>query len=190
MAQPRIIRRLLDDHAHFYRIFGVLENQVALLAADGEGPDFRLLEDVIEYIIEYPDAVHHPLEDRLLAAVVEKGVDGHIEELILANRRQHSEISERTKKLHTDIQHVLIGAVIPSEQLKTHIDEYIELQRRHLVVEERELFPLAERLLEADDWKFLEDESLLRQDPLFEHTLERFSDLYRYIVDQDQATGK
>jgi len=187
MKKPHILQRLLDDHGRLYQVFAVLEHQMELLSADGDGPDFRLLKDAAEYIIEYPDSIHHPLEDRLFEIVVAKGVDADMERLIGINRDQHREIGAETKKLHTDLELVLAGAVVPAARLLDDVTAYLQLQREHLLIEERDLFPLAQDVLEAHDWRNLTESCVLCQDPVFEDTKERFAALHRYILDQDRS---
>ena len=187
MGNHRIIDRLLTDHARLWQVFAVLEHQMELLSTDGDGPDYRLLEDVVEYLIDYPDSIHHPLEDRLFEAVLAKQVDADMEILILMNRDQHVEINAGTRNLRTAIQHILVGSVVPSAQLKGLVAAYIDLQRKHLLVEERQLFPLAEATLQAQDWQALEAAYEAAQDPVFEQTLDQYAELHRYIVEMGAA---
>jgi hemerythrin-like domain-containing protein len=50
-------------------------------------------------------------------------------------------------------------------------------------VEEQQLFPLAEQMFSDADWAELEHLCEATRDPLFEQTLARYEDLYRYIVE-------
>ena len=183
MKEPVLLRRLHTDHKHIGRVLTVLENQIRKLDDDGEGPDFDLLANLIDYIGEYPDAIHHPLEDQLFDHLVNKGLTPSERKLVFTNLGKHVEIIAATKKLAQDIATVLNGAVISAIRLKEHVDEYIDTQRSHMWVEEQQLFPLAEHMFSDEDWAELEHLREATRDPLFDKTLARFKDLYRYIVE-------
>ena len=183
MKEPVLLRRLHTDHKHIGRVLTVLENQIRKLDDDGEGPDFDLLANLIDYISEYPDAIHHPLEDQLFDHLVNKGLTPSERKLVFANLGKHVEIIAATKKLAQDVATVLNGAVISAIRLKEHVDEYIHTQRSHMWVEEQQLFPLAEHMFSDEDWVQLEQLCEAAQDPLFDKTLARYEDLYRYIVE-------
>ena len=183
MKEPVLLQRLHTDHRHLGRVLTVLENQLRKLDDDGEGPDFDLLANIVDYICEYPDAIHHPLEDQLFDHLVNKGLTPPERKLVSVNIGQHVEIIAATKKLAQDIATVLNGAVISAIRLKEHVDDYIDTQRSHMRVEEQQLFPLAEHMFSDEDWAELEHLCEATRDPLFEQTIARYEDLYRYIVE-------
>jgi hemerythrin-like domain-containing protein len=184
MNTATILERLHTDHARLLKVLSVLEHQMARFCESDDGPDFALLRDVVDYVIEYPDAIHHPLEDHLFEFVVSRGVTPTERALILANRDQHVDIRPATKKLSVDIRYVLNGAVISAERLMSDAAAYVDMQRAHILTEERQLFPLADRILSFDDWARLESELGAVQDPMFDQQARRFADLHRYIVSE------
>ena len=60
---PQTIVTLRHEHRYFESILTVLDRE-ASNAANGEC-DFALLRDIVQYLISYPDAYHHPREDRV-----------------------------------------------------------------------------------------------------------------------------
>jgi hemerythrin-like domain-containing protein len=187
MNRPMILRRLHADHTRLRQVFSVLEHQMAGFSGSDACPDFALLQDLLDYVIAYPDTIHHPLEDRLFEFVVSKGVTPTELRLVLSNRDQHLEIRSYTQKLYADVRYVLNGAVIPAAKLRADAAAYLDLQRAHMLIEERQLFPLADRLLSFEDWATLERELGATQDPMFDNLAEHFADLHRYILETDRA---
>ncbi len=188
MNHPPILKRLHTDHARTSQVLRVLEQQMDRFSSSDGAPDFGLLRELVEYVVEYPDAIHHPLEDRLFGYLLGKGATPAEERLVLSNLDQHVEIKAGTRKLLTDIRAILNGSVMPADQLRMDVAAYVDLQRAHMLIEEGQLFPLATRLLSADDWARLETELGAIQDPMFDQAAARFANLYRYILELHRAT--
>jgi hemerythrin-like domain-containing protein len=78
-------------------MLNLLERESNLIY-DGENPDFELLHDIMHYMTVYPDAVHHPKEDRLYAELkivrpdLSKGFEG-----ITMDHRNIADLSIRLK---------------------------------------------------------------------------------------------
>ena len=63
-----------------------------------------------------------------------------------------------------------------------HLLAYLTLQREHMSLENTVIFPVAERDLSDDDWRYLE--TLIKQDPVFEDRRDQFSALYDRLLDE------
>ena len=62
----KVLAELREDHKNMALMINLLERESNRIYA-GEEPDYELLQDVMHYMTVYPDAVHHPKEDRLYA---------------------------------------------------------------------------------------------------------------------------
>jgi hemerythrin-like domain-containing protein len=172
--------RLEKDHV---RIARVLENLERVLLTDDESDiNWEIVADIISYLQEYPDAVHHPVEDQLFDRVLDKGLTPAERELVHNNLAQHAQIIGATAELARDIQQILNDIVVPVPQLQAHLQDYLTLQRAHMRNEVQHLFPLAERQLGADDWQDIALQTAAHADPLFEQDLDKFAALYRFIT--------
>ena len=78
---------------------------------------------------------------------------------------------------------MLSDLVVPVGPLLESCQQYVELQRAHMRNEHVHLFPLAERLLDDEDWRDIGRELEQRPDPMFERRLERFASLYRHVTE-------
>lgn len=63
-----LINRLTRDHRRFARIMTLLDGLVARFH-DGEEPDYELMCELLEYVVDYADQVHHRSEELIFAAM-------------------------------------------------------------------------------------------------------------------------
>ena len=77
------------------------------------------------------------------------------------------------------------------EWLASLARKFIDINRRHLVVEEESFFPLALRVLGPEDWAEIDAQVTDREDPLFGGAVEeRVHALHESILALDRAGGK
>jgi hemerythrin-like domain-containing protein len=143
-------------------------------------PDFAVFRAMLYYLDEYPERLHHPKEERALFS----RLAGCCEAFRLV-RRLHEE-HEAGARLVSELEHRLLefemrwprGAV----QFRDLALRYAELQWKHMRSEERELLPLAERLLAHEDWDAVAEAFSRNVDPLAEETERDFDRLFSRIV--------
>ena len=178
-ARQELMRRLGDDHRHIAVILDHLKN--ALTGPEDDDVDWNLVRDMVGYLQEYPDMAHHPLEDQLFDRVLDKGLTPVERELIHLNMAQHVEIAGATAELAGDLDRILTDIVVPIERLHEDFRRYLDLQRIHMSNEDTHLYPLAQRLLNPEDWVDLLGASMVHADPLFELKQGKFASLYDYV---------
>ena len=66
-----MLNRLLLEHDHILRKLNLLERQY-LDMCRGKIPDFSLMRSIVVYIQEYPEKIHHPLEDMIFSILLER----------------------------------------------------------------------------------------------------------------------
>ena len=149
-------------------------------------PEERLLSAVLQYLESYPEVYHHPKED---------------DHLFAAMRRRQPELGEILDKVHGE--HVK-GARLLEELRQSLTDyfgraepraedfadfrqkalDYIVFERRHMQREERELLPLALKILEPEDWQEIDAAFSSNTDPLFgAERRQEFKDLVDWILE-------
>jgi hemerythrin-like domain-containing protein len=62
----QILTALHDDHRNYTRLLTVLKNDIDKLS-DSATADFIRLYDIMNYMTNYPDVSHHPVEEIILA---------------------------------------------------------------------------------------------------------------------------
>ena len=146
-----MLTRLLVEHDHILKTLNLLEMQFLDLCRGGT-PDYSLMRSILEYIQEYPEQIHHPLEDKIFSILLER-VDevGLIQELMA----EHTELETETRKLRESLK-LLESGVISREKIMTQLSTFLIRQRQHMYIEEEKLHPLIESVLTEKDWKHVQ----------------------------------
>jgi hemerythrin-like domain-containing protein len=169
------------DHADYSRLLDVLEEQL-LTCHVGRDPDYRLMLDVVSYLRHFPDRIHHAREDAAFARLVER--NPALQRPIDLLRQEHRVIAAAGDNLLKLLSRAVEGALIGHAALEAAADAYLVYYRHHLAHEEREILPLAARLLSADDWRIVASAVASTPDPLF---AEGFAERYRALRERIAA---
>jgi hemerythrin-like domain-containing protein len=180
------MKGLHQDHAQFARLMNLLERELGRFH-EGIEPAFDLLIDLLDYIGNYADLVHHPAEDRLFQLLMRRTDEGR--EVMTSLLEQHGELATMTRKFRQDLEAITQDAVIRRDSVEQKGRDYIELQRSHLKREEREIFPLLDQHLTPEDWAGVAAD-LDVQDPLRDgRVLQRYQALYDYLERESKGGG-
>jgi hemerythrin-like domain-containing protein len=180
--EENILNRLLVEHDHILRTLNLLEMQFLDLCR-GKTPDFSLMRSIIVYIQEYPEQIHHPLEDMIFSILLER-VDEtkFIEELIT----EHTQLEVIARKLRESLE-ALNSSIVSREDVKQQLSSFLVGQRQHIYIEEVEAYPLVHSVLTKKDWKQLNYMIPLLDDPAFgRRTQNDYECLYREIKDKSK----
>ncbi|MGX9462434.1 hemerythrin domain-containing protein [Shewanella sp. A14] len=180
-----MLQRLMRDHKHIAILLNILSNKLTRLS-EGNGVNFNLVRDIVEYMQNYAEHSHHPLEDTIF--------DYYSNKMGLANCGQlfneHHRLAEASGALVYSLNMILSDVVISREKLINDLHEYIQLQQLHMQYEEREVFPLFESTLDENDWKKVSVlcQKRLIEDPLFnDNDKSMFEELRAYIEKVDKS---
>jgi hemerythrin-like domain-containing protein len=133
------------------KTLNLLEMQFLDLCRGGT-PDFSLMRSILEYIQEYPEQIHHPLEDRIYSILLER-VDEV--ELIQELTAEHTELETETRKIRESLKLLESGVVSPEDIMK-QLSAFLIRQRQHMYIEEEKVHPLIERALTEEDWEHVQ----------------------------------
>jgi hemerythrin-like domain-containing protein len=174
----KTLEKLHQEHVHISRLLDVLEKQVLLLE-ESEQADTRLLADIAEYIMNYPDLYHHPQEDLVFELLRHK--DNEIIPVIDRLINEHKIMTEMAITLSE-----LLGGSKKEEkspQLINLLSEYIVLSRSHMNIEEEKLFPRAKQILTDNDWTEIDTGFTCQGDPLFGELIHKqYKNIYNSII--------
>lgn len=179
-----MLSRLLIEHDHIQKTLNLLEMQFLDLCR-GRTPDYSIMLSIIVYIQEYPEQAHHPLEDAIFSVLLERRHDARlIRDLI----KDHTELEVLTRRLRESLEGINSGLSL-EEDIKRQLSVFLTRQRRHLYVEEMDIYPLAKRELTEQDWEAIQSSTRLMDDPVFgERTRNDYEILYHAI--EGEETGK
>jgi hemerythrin-like domain-containing protein len=139
-----VLAELRQDHRNMRQMLVLLEHESNLIY-DGQQPDFELLHDVMHYMTIYPDAVHHPKEDRLYAELraVRPDLSRGFERITM----DHRHIAELSLTLKTDIASINLGAVTRRKGVVGNALRYVNTLRGHMQWEELDLFRRVDEMI-------------------------------------------
>ena len=140
------------EHLGFLRRLELLEKQVEAFH-QGERPDYEAMRDVLHYLRDFPDAVHHAREDAAFALLARK--DPRMELAYARLRQEHRVIARAGQDLLELLESALDGALIARSAIEAAAATYLVYYRNHIAVEEKEVLPRAALALSLDDWAAL-----------------------------------
>ena len=166
----QLMSGLRGDHRNMVMLLDLLDAEIDKLAASGE-PDYDLVRDIMLYVTEYPDVIHHPKEDIVYRHL--KSVRPEICTELERVETDHRYIEESGLKLRNSVEAISIGAILNRDELIAKFYHYVEQLREHMYWEETELFSLADELQHFGDWSEVVPENNVISDPLFGIRVER-----------------
>jgi len=161
-ATTRIIRQ---EHA---ALAAMLRSIVMLLEQHrkkGTLPDFAALRAMLFYVDEFPEKRHHRKETDLLFPKLR------------ARTPMSRELMDRLDSDHAwgerrirNVEHALLAFEMLGEPrreaFESAVNDYVDFYLNHMALEEREILPLAERVLTENDWRDLDEAFSQNRDPL------------------------
>ncbi|MBL0726624.1 hemerythrin domain-containing protein [Piscinibacter sp. HJYY11] len=161
-AALKIIR---SEHA---ALSAMLRSLLLLLAQHRKGstlPDFTALRAMLFYLEEFPEKRHHRMESELLFPKLRARTP--LARPLLDHLDGDHACGERKIR---ELEHALTGFEMLGEPRREAFEKavagYVDFYLSHMSLEEREILPLAEKVLTPDDWAQLDAAFLANEDPL------------------------
>ncbi|MCY4155437.1 MAG: hemerythrin domain-containing protein [Gammaproteobacteria bacterium] len=175
-----LIDTLQRDHKNYAQLLSLLSREADKLDA-GDAPDFVLMYDIMNYMVNYPDLHHHPHEELIFEVL------GALDPDCLADvgrlTEEHQQQAATGLALKDSLDAVVNGAIVPLDSILRRTRAYIDLFRRHISLEQGSVFPKAKATLEDSEWQLINDKISQVEDPLFgEVALGQYRKLYEGIV--------
>lgn len=174
-----ILDQLHADHIHTARLLDALEVQLDRVNR-WNMQDFDLMLDMIDYLTQYSDDLHHPRENLIYARLSQRcrDMDGEL----IAIVEEHDSIATRGLELRDCLMSIRAGSIVSQETVCREFIHYMQTLREHMNTEESQLFPLARTALTPADWAEIEAAFAERTDPLFGPASEkRYQRLWHFI---------
>jgi len=179
-----IIERLSQEHRNIETLLTVLERELEVFDR-GERPDYEVIRAVISYFEVYPEVYHHPQEGVVFAKL--KARDPAAAAKIGDLAGEHQNGAERLRRVAHAVDAVLADREVLRQTVDTIVRDFIENERRHMMMENRDFFPAALKALEPQDWTEIASAVTAHKDPLFSEVAEaRFDGLRAHILRLEQ----
>ena len=170
------------EHEYFRRLLTLLQKQLDVFHG-GERPNYELMLDIVSYLREYSDRVHHPREDVAFDRLAQRAPELALP--LARLRQEHRVIAYAGEALVSHLDAILGGAVVPRAEVETAIATYLVYYGNHIAKEEEDVLVRATELLGPEDWAAVRDAVPSIKDPLFgDKPEERFRSLRRQIAQE------
>ena len=176
-----IIERLRREHRNVEWLLAVLERELKVFNYAGH-TDYEVLRAIIGYFALYPEVYHHPQEDLVFAKLKIRDPAAAAKVGDLA--REHRNGTERVQRAAQAVAGVLADSEVLRENVAKALRDFIEHQRRHMMMEDRDFFPAALKALQPQDWTEIASTLTSHNDPLFSDTAEHTFDTLRARIVQ------
>lgn len=153
LTMAKMIGDLRREHNETRELLAVLEQELSVFHRQ-EHPDYEVIQDVLDYLRDYPTLCHHPAEqavfDRLAARapVLAQAVGD-----LGAEHRQEAAVLRAASEA---VGNVLMDLELPRDEVEDAVKRLVAYKRAHMEMEERLLFPAADEALQPEDWAAIE----------------------------------
>ena len=171
-----VIDRLSQEHRNVEMLLSILERELEIFDRSGR-PDYEVIRAIISYFEVYTEVYHHPQEDLVLAKLEIR--DPAAARKLSSLALEHKKGAERLRRVAQVIDSVLADREMLRESVDSIIRDFIEHERRHIMMEDRDFFPAALKALEPRDWTEIASALTSREDPLFNDAAEETFDAVR-----------
>jgi hemerythrin-like domain-containing protein len=138
------------DHVYFNELLGRLQRELDVFHR-GERPDYERVCEIVTYLRDYGDEVHHPREGVAFACLAQRCPD-----MVLALARleqEHRVIAQAGQALLAQIEAILGGAMVPRGELEVALATYLVYYGNHIAKEEEDVLTRAAAHLTTEDWE-------------------------------------
>jgi hemerythrin-like domain-containing protein len=179
-----IIELLSREHRNIERLLAVLEHELDIFDR-ADRPDYEVIRAIIAYFEVYTEMYHHPQEDRVFAKLKIRDPAAAAKVGDLA--REHQKGAERLRRVAKAVDGVLADREFLRQDVDAVVRDFLEHERRHIVMEDRDFFPAALKALRPPDWAEIASALSSHKDPLFSDATEtRFEALRAHILQLEQ----
>jgi hemerythrin-like domain-containing protein len=180
-----IIEILRQEHRNIEKLLRAMEQELIVFER-GEHPDYQVFSAIIEFFKKYPDSCHHPKEDIIYEKF--KARDPDRAASIADLQAEHREGAVRLRRVAQAIDAVLNDQELLRESVDRIVRDFIDNERKHIVLEDEVVFPAIVAALQPGDWADIALTLADRYGPPSEADFEeQFSTLRRDILELEEA---
>lgn len=171
-----------DEHRSIAAILHGMEYLVNRVRAGRARIDPRVFRAMIYYLDTFSERMHHPKEDRFLFKAM-RSRGGEAAAAVGELEREHAAGGDALKRLEQCLIRYEEGGDREFAGFADAVAKFVREYRDHMHKEESVVFPMAERLLTAQDWQAIDRAFLENRDPLAaDRDARDFEKLFERIV--------
>lgn len=185
--RPLALTVIREEHQALAAMLRSIPLLLAQARRSGQLPDFAVLRAMLFYIDEFPERLHHTKESELLFPLVRARAP-EVGDTLDRLDRDHA-AGERAIR---DLEHQLLAFEVMGESRRAVFEEaaqrYIDFYLAHMMVEEEQVLPAAQKYLSATDWASLDAAFAANRDPLTGHeAADEYRPLFQQILNRAPA---
>ena len=178
MANP--IAAWHAEHRYFGRLLVLLHKQVDVFHT-GEQPNYGLMLDIVSYLRDYTDQVHHPREDVAFMHLAKHRPDLSL--VLERLKQEHRVIAHAGETLRQLLQAIIDGTMVPRAEVEMAAATYLVYYGNHIAKEEEDILDRAAQALTNEDWEDVRRAVPAANDPLSRGGMgERYRELRKQIA--------
>ena len=175
------LRIIQEEHQSLAAILHAVRFMLKEIKAGKLEPDFGLVKAMVHYLDAYPEKRHHPKEDDFLFARLKRRTSEGADALARLEH-DHQGGEGRIKMLEAALLRYERGDADGLEATSRAFDDFADFYRNHMILEEREILPLARKHLTAADWAEIDRAFVAEQDPMQGAAGEDFRAIFSRLV--------
>ncbi|MBV8125808.1 MAG: hemerythrin domain-containing protein [Burkholderiaceae bacterium] len=184
---PQSLRIIREDHQALARVLHAMARQLAELRRTQALPDFTAWRAILFYLDEFPERLHHPKESDLLFPKLRSRAP-----LLRDTLDELEQEHQRGGRAIRDLSHALLAFEMIGEarrhDFEALAERYCAGYLHHIATEENEILPVAQQVLNTDDWQELDSAFARNCDPLTGHPAgETYQALFQKILQATQG---
>lgn len=189
--QPIAVRIIREEHTAISAVIHSLEYVMHKLEEGGK-PNFDLLHAMLVYLVEYPEHLHHPKENRYLFQKLRLR-NPDVAPLIDELEAEHVRGDALLKELTQALQGYETGGRRELITFAHAVTTYAEFHWQHMTREEEVLLPAAKKSLTEADWREIAEAFQQNDNPLVglkpkEHFTQLFDRILRLAAKPGGST--
>jgi hemerythrin-like domain-containing protein len=179
----RAISIIKNEHKNLGAVLYSLEKLIEEIES-GKQPEFAVFHGLFTYLDRFLDRYHHPKENLyLFPAILERQPEA--ESLIHKLGQQHTQGEILFTAMLKALSAYEFSGAEEFANFRDRVLEYCEFERNHAFLEEKEALPLAEKVLQPEDWQKIDAAFGKNKDPMFDSGWDsEFSKLFDSIVNR------
>jgi hemerythrin-like domain-containing protein len=178
---PQLLTALYAEHRSIAAVLWAMETLVRQRRDQGKALDPRVFRAMLYYLDVFPEREHHPKEERLLFARIRART--HAGDTVLDELgREHESGARAIRELEQGLVRFEEGGEAEFPAFGAAVDRFVGAYREHIRKEERDVMPLAQRVLSPADWEEIEAGFAAHRDPLGGMPEGDYGALFRRIV--------
>ena len=166
------------EHVYFRRLLELLQRELDAFH-HGERPNYELMVDIVAYLRDYTDQVHHRREDAAFERLAVRCPEVTLELARLS--QEHRVIARAGDTLRQHLDGILSGSVVQRAEVEVAVATYLVYYGNHIAREEERVLPRAAVMLSPGDWDVVKAVPVGSGDLLFGEEPERYRALRQRI---------